>query len=552
MKGDSVVKSVFILLFTPLVMLAQSVYLPASHPVYRYLDKMEAKRIITDYRDMAKPLLRSSIAGMLTRIDSLDTRLTSVEREERYFYLEEFHDELQRSGYAAAVEDRWHGYEYVSGAGNFNFDIIGGYSHHLRADGTTTTIISNGVSAYGSVNDNLGISLMFRDNHESGSTASVSKPLTPAPSNILAKITGSSIQYDIVDAQATYTIGNATLSIEKLHNVWGTGERGSLILSDKAPSFPQVKLRIPFGDDLDFTYFHGWLASDLIDSLRSYQVRGIPGGTGFRRQYVQKYIAAHILEYSLFTGWDFALGESQVYGGRNPELLFLIPVMFFKAAEHWNMDTDNSQLFLSAKVHPFAGHAYYYTVFIDELVTTDIVDPDKQRNQLGFTVGGSWYDLLHDDMRMMVEYTRTNPWVYNHKYPDATYESHSVELGHWIGQNADLFSAGIWFRPMRSLEAGIMFESLRKGGKDSTRFQYLLPTPSFLYGPVTKRQTFGLVGSYEPVRDMIVDFHFLRSRFTTSVTSTTPAFVNNPNEYIVTPSYSGEWDIFVGIRYNFD
>jgi hypothetical protein len=142
--------------------------------------------------------------------------------------------------------------------------------------------------------------------------------------------------------------------------------------------------------------------------------------------------------------------------------------------------------------------------------------------------------------------------VYNHKYSDATFQSHKINLGHWIGQNADLFSIGFNYKPIRSLEVGLIFESLRKGGKDSTILQYKLPTPTFLYSPLTKQQTFGIVGTYEPMRDFSVDFRILQSRFTTKVTPSSYSFSNNPNDYYISTDYSKKWDVFIGMRYNFD
>jgi hypothetical protein len=65
-------------------------------------------------------------------------------------------------------------------------------------------------------------------------------------------------------------------------------------------------------------------------------------------------------------------------------------------------------------------------------------------------------------------------------------------------------------------------------------------------------QTFGIVGTYEPLRDVIVDFRILQSRFTSQVTGTSYSYIQNPNEYSITADYSKEWDILIGVRYNFD
>ncbi|MFA6468650.1 MAG: capsule assembly Wzi family protein [Bacteroidota bacterium] len=545
-------KKYFLLLLFPLSVYSQSVYLAATHPVYSYLDKMEAKQIITSYRDAVKPLTRKTIARFIIQIDTTSMPMTEVEQEEQAYYKEEFFQEMENLGYENLIEERWHVYQYKSDPGNFNIDFVGGYSYHDRADGRFTKVISNGLSAYGYLGNQAGVYFNFRDNTESGTYISASNPYSSVPAQVVSRRLSNFINYDPIDVQVNVDLGFVTLSAEKMHNVWGAGEDGNLILSNKAPSFPQIKLQARLSENIDFTYIHGWLYSDVIDSARSYQVPNVTGGLGFRRIYRQKYIASHFLEFTPWDGVDLSIGESEIYASRSPELLYLIPIMFFKGAEHWMYDTDNSQMFFSADVNVFKNQNYYLSLFLDEFSTEDFTRADRQRNQIGFTVGTKQYDLGIPNSKIMVEYTRINPWVYNHRFSDATYQSHGINLGHWIGQNADLFSIHISYRPCYNLEAGIQFESLRKGGKDSTNFQYKLPTPTFLYSPLTKMQTFGIVGTYEPLRDVIVDFRILQSRFTSQVTGTSYSYIQNPNEYSITADYSKEWDILIGVRYNFD
>ena len=146
----------------------------------------------------------------------------------------------------------------------------------------------------------------------------------------------------------------------------------------------------------------------------------------------------------------------------------------------------------------------------------------------------------------LIEYTRTNPWVYNHKYPDATYQSSQYDLGDWIGQNADDLYLEANYRPYRDLKVGLAFESLRKGAMDSTKFQYMLPTPPFLYGPVIKKQSFGVTAQYEIVRDMFINFHALLSRYTQQ--KAVPGVFQYPR---VSNDYDDRIDALVSVEYNF-
>ncbi len=499
---------------------------------------MEAKQIIVGYRDEMKPLTREILAKFLIQIDTTLMTLTDVEQEEQFFYKEEFFQELQNLGYENIIEERWHLYQYLSDPGKFNIDLIGGFTYNERADGTFNRTASNGLAAYGYLGKYTGAYFNFRDNREAGTYLNPLRPLSPVPAEVVSRDGRPHfIEYDPIDVQLNVDVGFATLSVEKMHNVWGAGERGNIILSNKAPSYPQLKLRARFGESVDFIYIHGWLYSGIEDTLRSYSVNKF-GGPLRRVIYKQKYIAAHMLEFTPWHGIDIAIGESEIYGSRNPELLYLIPFMFFKAGEHWMYDTDNSQIFFSADLNVVKNYNFYFSVILDEFSTEDFTSTDRQRNQLAFTVGTRAYDVFLPDTKILIEYTRLNPWVYNHKYPDATFQSHSVDLGHWVGQNGDMFFTQVMYQPMRSLNIGVQLESVRKGGKLPTIGQYQLPTPTFLYSPLTKFQSYGIVGRYEIVRDAIIDFHILQSRYT--------------SENIGTTDYAGNIEAFFGIRYNFD
>jgi hypothetical protein len=567
MKRSFFCLAVFLVLSTPLS--AQTVYLPATHEVYKFLDVMAAKNIIMDYRDAVKPLSRQAIAKFLIRIDSLNTQLTRVEQEQLKFYKKEFYQELKNLNDNNVVDERWHLYSYQGAPTQFAVDLIGSASREHLADGKSFSEITNGIFAYGYVGSNVGAYFYYHDSHDggsyvgtlgtqSGSRASL-RPLSPLPAVVISNplMSSSTFDYDVFYGQVNVDLGFVTLTGEQMQNVWGSGENGNIILSTKAPAYPQLKLHARLSKDIEFTYIHGWLFSGIIDSSQTYNTQY----WGIRPIYMNKYIAANMLEFTPWNGVNIAVGESEIYGGpgRSPELLYLIPIMLFKTAEHSLNNQDNSQIYFNFKFDVVKNFDFYLPIFIDELSTSKVFSPTQNHNQLGFTAGGNAYDLFYHDTRINVEYTRMNPWVYNHQYVEDTYQNHGVNLGDWIGQNADLFTVSMYHRPMYNLEIGLKFQSLRKGGKESTYYQYFANEPSLLYGPITKQQSFGIVGSYQPLRDLYIDFHALLTRFTTQMTSSytdntvNPGyneFLNNPSDYIIDQGYAGKYDVLIGIRYN--
>jgi len=290
-------------------------------------------------------------------------------------------------------------------------------------------------------------------------------------------------------------------------NSWGPAYTGNMILSPKSPSYAQVKLTASFGDWFDFIYFHATLFSGLIDSLASNET-GI--GRARNKIFRQKYLAAHRIEISVIPGVDIGLTETQVYGDRGPELAYMIPIMFFKSAEHYLDDTGNTQWQFDIDINLLKRVGFYSALFIDEISLGVIFDSEKQRNWIGVQFGTFIVDpfefLKNTDFRF--EYTRLNPWVYAHRFETSTFKQHGFELGHWIGTNADLFRAEINHRLRRNLKLQGFYEYRRKGQSDvDVNTQYELPSESFLYpfgDDVTKNNLVGFGVRYEPVRDLFV------------------------------------------------
>ena len=49
-----------------------------------------------------------------------------------------------------------------------------------------------------------------------------------------------------------------------------SSDNGLLVMSQKAPSFPLIRLDINPIEWLSFNYFHAWIASDVVDTTSLY------------------------------------------------------------------------------------------------------------------------------------------------------------------------------------------------------------------------------------------------------------------------------------------
>ena len=227
----------------------------------------------------------------------------------------------------------------------------------------------NGLEFYGYIPDGWGYSLDFRDNLETGKNIIDERRNTPVPGINISKEDDNSIQYSQVNAEVNYNWSIGNLSIGKYYLNLGSGNAGQIIISDKAPSFPLVRLDIRPVKWFSFIYFHGWLKSNIPDSS-TYRYTSVEGRESISD--IPKYIASHMLSFYIAEDISLSIGESVVYSG-NVEPIYLIPVMFFRLADHYlssegSNTGDNAQIFFDAsyRIQPI-NTKVYGSLFIDEL-----------------------------------------------------------------------------------------------------------------------------------------------------------------------------------------
>jgi len=317
------------------------------------------------------------------------------------------------------------------------------------------------------------------------------------------------MEYSGLDAVIATDWSWGSFSFGKDFHEWGYAESGLLVLSKKPPSYGFIRLDIKPVDWFRFNYMHGWLSSDVLDSNSFFYTE--TGTLSF--DYKNKYFAHHSITLTPLEGLDLSLGESIVYDDEL-EFLYLIPIMFFRVADHQlsnqtNEAGGNSQFFFSASSKGHIKNTHLYgTLFIDEITLNGISDPEKQRNQLGFTLGGSVTDLPIENLTFKIEYTKNYPFVYNHYTQSQDYKSSGYNLGHWMGQNVDLIYASLKYRILRGLQATLWGQYIRKGGEGNIDQQYSQPQPPFLFG---LRKNYGYLGAeikYEYTHELFAKLNF--------------------------------------------
>jgi hypothetical protein len=161
---------------------------------------------------------------------------------------------------------------------------------------------------------------------------------------------------------------------------------------------------------------------------------------------------------------------------------------------------------------------------------------------VGYTFGAKKVNLLIDNLDILLEYTRINPWVYEHKLESTNYKHLDYSLGHWLGQNADQVRIQFNYRPVRGLKFEAYFERARKGGLDDIYFAYAGMdefNKSFLYSPMRKDNYFGLNFRYEYMHDLVLEGSYRYSDIKDEDPSRTPEYLLDQNHSFSITLYYG-------------
>lgn len=518
------IKVFFILTFYSFTF-SQVVYEPLGSDVYSFLSRLSQKGII-ELDDQIRPLSRKYIAEKLSLLKQDTNKLTSLEVEELNFYLTDFGRELDllnntkvdKEKISSISKDSYGRYRLFSYRDNlfsFNLSPIIGAEIGSR-DNERLIHIWNGISFYGYLSDNIGFNFRFIDNTEKGNTIDKWRTFTPETGfhvrndQTIFGFPPDKIEYSEVNTNIGVDWSWGKFSAGKDFMEWGYSESGLLVLSQKAPSFPFIRLDVNPVDWFSFNYFHGFLSSDVVDSNATY----FHQTNGERIVFREKYIASHTLSIKPTNGLTLSLGESIVYSDKF-EFSYLFPLIFFRVNDHHlsrqiNEAGSNSQFFFSVSSRNHLKNTHLYgSLFIDELTITNIFDKEKQRNQFGFSFGTSVTDLPFDNLSLTLEYTRIYPFVYEHYIQTTTYQNASYNLGHWMGSNGDLVYGSINYRFLRGLQATIWARYIRKGDKGNAYLQYQTqPQPPFLFGLRKNYTYFGGFIKYEIIHELFAKFNF--------------------------------------------
>ncbi len=235
---------------------------------------------------------------------------------------------------------------------------------------------------------------------------------------------------DYSSMKLAYQAGGFTAMLGKFSQSWGPGLQ-SLTISDKPPAYPQFGFDWQINDNFRFAYFHG----SLFSGIESQVSEADSSLFGNRRIFLDRYIAAHRLEWHPIDALTLGVLESVVYGGRGLELIYLMPFMSLWSAQHYLGDTDNVQMSADITWQPGSNVRLYGVFLMDEWRPQDTLE-ETNRNWFAWQGGIELQSIVSDDDRLITEATWTDHRIIRHRFPINDFMSHGYPIGPWIGAHA--------------------------------------------------------------------------------------------------------------------
>ena len=490
---------------------AQMVFENHNNEVYQYLGRMSHKGLI-EFNDVVLPISRETITNKLFELQKNMSSLSPIEKKELTFYLKEFtpisfsNTGLETTSlFKKDINGRFRSFTATSDNFYITADplVQGANSNYNNINFKQRTI---GIQFWGKVGKHIGFQFSGKDVTENRDGTSKDALIYNGPRtgfvNLIYDESRKTVNFTEYKANIGYSWKNGSVNLGQDYLLWGYGQNGRIVLSDKAPISPYIRLDYQPLKWLRFNYAHFWINSKFIDSNATYKFNNnLFGGT--RITFVPKFYATHSVTLSPIKGLDVSIGESIVYADKL-NMAYLFPLMFFKAADNNQSNYNilagsNGQFFfqVSLKNRPKNTHIYS-TLFVDEIRVGQIFNADKSRNQIGYNIGAAVTDFILPYLTVYAEYTKVFPSVYNNLNPALSYTSYGSYMGDWMGSNFERSLFGVKYTPIAKLKLDARFQLSRKGAETTIDQQYLdSPQPKFLFVKLYDQRELFINASYE-------------------------------------------------------
>ncbi|MEK7670973.1 MAG: capsule assembly Wzi family protein [Bacteroidota bacterium] len=455
---------------------------PAAHPVYTFLKRMEVKGIIERYHDAILPLSRREVGKFLLDVQKKSEQLTLSERNTTTDFLSEFQYDIGGSidGFLSVVNSSEPSFgdalsEEFSNREKFLYALkdssvtmfVNGLltfdARRIRGDALGSDhseFIQFGGRIRGTIFDKLGYYLQGTNAQFWGSRELLERD--PVLGQNYTLLTATDAQnFDFSEGYARYDAGIVSVQFGKERMLWGTGYDQKMIASDNVRTYDFLRADFQY-KALKYTFFHGSLLgrrSALTFKLPSDTTVSYTEPTA-----ADKYFAAHRIEFSFPHLVDVGFQEMAIYSNRSIDFAYLNPFIVLESAQRSREERDNVLWAFDIQTHFMSGLELNATIVFDDLHFGEFFEP-RWYNRYAYQAGFMLTDpLFIPNATLMVEYTRVKPFVYAHdRSREDSYTSLNAMLGPRIGPNADSWFVRADYFPLRNLTFSLRVTLVRHG-----------------------------------------------------------------------------------------
>ncbi len=459
-----------ILLLTAPSLFAQREYVPADHPVYRFLLRQSLSGRIQGFNWGMLPLSRYEVAGFLDRLrtDSVTALLSGVDRGILKDYEVEFSYDLDHSlsrssalvpsfNLAGIFRDdtRKYLYSYTDSTTALFIDGLGSLSRMWSSGDSLGRAAASlgelGVRIRGTLAGRVGFYLQALN----GALLAGSHDLAVLDHQRLANRKFNSDEgkyYDITTGYLRYDADWFGVTMGRDQVLWGMGFGDRAVFSGNTVPFDFFRIDL-HSNSVRYAFIHG----SLVDKDTS-------GHT-----LASKYIAAHRIEFNAGRRVRIGFSEAVLYSNQPVNFALMNPLTFLTSAElstelpHSGDDAHNSLLWLDLEVLPLDDVRLFGSLLVDDLKFSTIGKGDisGNTNKFGWQGGALWNDALTvPALILTAEYTRVNPFVMTHWTNFNSFTNWQLTLGSSVPPNSDEWMIGAdWDAARRvSLRARLRFQ----------------------------------------------------------------------------------------------
>lgn len=437
---------VLLILFYSTFIFPQVETVPADHPVYPFLKRLQVEGILKSYNDIVLPKSKEEVQNYLLQIDSCKNLLSESDRE----YLATMFNHLGLSKKSMLIFDDFpnklweniiynkerHLYNYSDSVINFSVDPVFEYKFiHSNKYKANASLLNLGGRIFGSYNGWLGFYLQ-------GSNGIVfnNRNVAEFDPRVKESYTFNKTDINFFDGTSGYIRlkeGIVSLQMGRERILWGQSYINRMVLSDNPQLFDFVRFNLAY-KTLTYNFIHGWLVQpptvNYVDSLF----------TNIKSKN-SKYIALSRLGYTPSDNLSLGISQFVIYSNRPFEAAYLNPFLFWESAQRSMNDLDNSFLALDGRYlvtngMEISGNIVFDDIKFDVLAKGNFANiSNRSAWQIGIMLTNP---VLFNNSDFKIEYVQIRPYVFSHPGvgESLTYTNNGNLLGINLQPNSTRFS----------------------------------------------------------------------------------------------------------------